>query len=102
MAKEIKWTPAAEDTFEKIINYLRLKWTEREVINFINSSNKIIFYISENAQMFRQSKKQNIREAVVTKHNLLLYRIKPKHIELLVFWDTRKNPKKKFNRKKSS
>lgn len=50
--------------------------------------------------MFRQSKMQNIREAVVTKHTLLLYRVKQKQIELLVFWDTRKNPKKKFKRKK--
>ncbi|CAN5364102.1 hypothetical protein BH10BAC1_BH10BAC1_03020 [soil metagenome] len=100
MAKEVKWTSEAQDTFDKIIAYLEVKWTDKEVSNFINSTNKIIFYISENSQMFRESKKQNIREAVVTKHNLLLYRIKPKHIELLTFWDTRKNPKKKFKKKR--
>ncbi len=96
MAKEINWTPEAEDTFEKVIVYLRTKWTEREVINFINSANRTISYISENPLMFRQSKKQNIHEAVITRYNLLLYRIKPKHIELLTFWDTHRNPKKKF------
>ncbi|MCW3103995.1 MAG: hypothetical protein JWO09_2435 [Bacteroidetes bacterium] len=100
MAKEVKWTPEAEDTFEKIILYLQDKWTEREVSNFVNASSKIISYISENSLMFRQSRKHNIREAVVTKHNLLLYRVKPRHIELLAFWDTRKNPRKKFRRKK--
>jgi hypothetical protein len=67
---------------------------------FCYATNKIISYLSENSLMFRQSKMQNIREAVVTKHTLLLYRVKQKQIELLVFWDTRKNPKKKFKRKK--
>ena len=100
MAKEIKWTIEAENTFEKVIEYLNAEWTERKVANFINATNKTITYISENPLMFRQSKRQNIHEAVITKHNLLLYRIKPKHIELLTFWDTRKNPKKKFKTKK--
>ncbi len=100
MAKEIKWTTEAEDTFNAVINYLKVKWTEREITIFISSANKIISYISDRPLMFRQSKKQNIREAVVTKHHLLLYRVKPHHIELLTFWDTRKNPKKKLNRKK--
>ncbi len=101
MAKEINWTQEAEDTFEKIIEFLKTKWTEREAVNFINAANKTIFYISEAPFMFRQSKKQNIREAVISKHNLLLYRVKPKHIELLTFWDTRRNPKTKFKGKKS-
>ena len=60
MAKEISWTNEAEDTFEKIIAYLKVKWTEREVVNFINATNKTISYISENPLMFRQLKKQNI------------------------------------------
>jgi hypothetical protein len=100
VAKEIKWTTEAEDTFTAVIHYLKVKWTDREIEIFIFSANKIISYISVRPLMFRQSKKQNIREAVITKHNLLLYRVKPHHIELLTFWDTRQNPKKKLKRKK--
>ena len=43
MAKEINWTQEAEDTFEKIIEFLKTKWTEREAVNFINAANKTIF-----------------------------------------------------------
>ena len=31
MVKEIIWTPRAEKTFEKIINYLEKKWNEKEI-----------------------------------------------------------------------
>ena len=100
MAKEVRWTEEAEETFSNVILYLQAKWTDKEVSNFINASSKTIFYISENPLLFRASKKRNIREALVTKHNLLIYAIKPRHIDLISFWDTRKNPKKKHKRKK--
>jgi plasmid stabilization system protein ParE len=100
MAKEIKWTSEAEDTFENILVYLQSNWTAKEIAKFIRATDRTILYISESPLMFRQSKKKNIREAVITKHNLLLYRIKSRQIELLVFWDTRKNPKKKLKPKK--
>jgi hypothetical protein len=37
-----------------------------------------------------------IYEALITKHNLLLFRIEGNRIELLTFFDTRQNPNKKF------
>ena len=100
MAKEIKWTTEAEESFDRIIAYLKVTWTEREVKNFITATDKIVAYIAEHPLMFRKSEKKHIHEALVTKHNLLLYRIKKTHIELLTFWDTRRNPKKKLTRKK--
>ena len=100
MAKEIRWTKEAEVTYQKVITYLEENWTDKEVGNFVNISNKIIFFISENPFMFRQSNKKNVHEALITKHNLLLYRVKSNHIELLTFWDTRQNPNKKLKHKK--
>ncbi len=100
MAKEIRWTTEAEVTYQKIITYLEENWTDKEVSNFINTANTVIFFIAENPLMYRQSNKKNIHEALITKHNLLLYRVKPNHIELLTFWDTRQNPKKKLKRSK--
>lgn len=47
--------------------------------------------------MFEASRmKKNVRKGFITKHNTLYYRIKPrkKEIELLVFWDNRKDTKK--------
>ena len=96
MAKEIIWTPRAEKTFEKIINYLEKNWNEKEIEKFIELTNNIIQTISHQPEIFRHSKKIHIHEALITKHNILIYRIKEHSIDLIAFWDTRQNPKKKF------
>lgn len=96
MASEVIWSPKAEETFDKIIEYLQKNWTEKEVVNFANRTNKIINIIRLNNVSFRRSEKKDIYEIPITKHNILLYRIHKNHIELLRFYDTRQNPKKKF------
>lgn len=60
------------------------------------ATDKTIRHISLNPEMFRKSNKIDVREALITKHNLLLYKIKRETIDLIAFWDTRKNPKRKF------
>lgn len=93
--KKIVWTPASIETFEEIISYLERKWTEREIEKFIKKTEIVIHYISEKPLMFRKTNKKNVREALVSEHNLLVYKIYPDHISLITFWDTRQHPKKK-------
>ncbi len=95
MAHKIIWLPKAEKRFEQIIQYLEQNWSEKEVKEFIKRTNAIIHIISINPNAFRYSKSKKIYEAVVTKHNLLLYRKKLNTIELLTFFDVRQNPNKK-------
>ncbi|GDX53309.1 hypothetical protein LBMAG27_23560 [Bacteroidota bacterium] len=95
MAKKIIWTPQAEKSFDRIIIYLRENWTQKEIEKFLLLTNKIIENISEHPDMFRRSSRINIHEAIITKHNLLLYCVKKNQIDLLAFWDTRQHPKKK-------
>lgn len=98
MAFKIIWSPKAVDTFENVIDYLQTNWTEKEIRKFVVETEHIIQLISINPHLFRGSEKENIFEAVITKHNLLLYQVNQnaKTIELLSFFDTRKDPKKKF------
>lgn len=96
MGKEIIWTPRAEKTFLSVLEYLKTKWTEKEVLFFIERTNTIINYISSDSRIFRKSVKMGFHEALITKHNLLIYKIYPKSIYLITFWDTRQNPKRKF------
>lgn len=95
MVKKITWTPQAEKSFDSVIVYLREHWTEKEIKVFIERSNTVIFHISHFPLSYRSAGRDNIREALITKHNLLLYRITGNAIYLLYFWDTRKNPMKK-------
>ncbi len=100
MVKKIIWTPESEKTFELVLACLETNWTEREKKGFINATNKTIQIISFQPAIFRKSTKANFREALVTKHNLLIYKIKSESIDLITFWDTRQSPKKKFKTKK--
>jgi plasmid stabilization system protein ParE len=95
MAKAIIWTPEAEETFDAIINYLENNWTEREIEYFINTTNKVIELLAENPKIYRKTNRKNIHEALVTPHNLLIYKINTTHIDLLMFWDTRQNPRRR-------
>jgi plasmid stabilization system protein ParE len=95
MAKKIKWTIEAEAEFDKVILYLEQNWTDKEILKFISATNRVLNFISEFPLMFRKSKKKNIHEALVSEHNLLIYKVKKEHIEILTFWDTRQNPRRK-------
>jgi len=95
MAKKIIWTPESEKTFEAILSYLDTHWSEKEKRNFITATHKNIEIITKQPFLFRKTKNPDIHEVLITKHNLLIYRIKDHTIDLITFWDTRKNPKKK-------
>ena len=98
MAKKIIWTPQAETTLNAIVEYLVREWTEKEAIKFIQKVNSVVVHISRHPLSFRIAGKEDVREALITKHNLLLYRISGQNIYLLYFWDTRKNPSKKHQK----
>ena len=98
MAKKVIWTPESEKTFEAILTYLETHWTEKEQLNFIAAANKTIETISKQPLLFRKTKSPDVHEALITKHNLLIYRIKEHQVDLITFWDTRKNPKQKTHK----
>lgn len=102
MVKKVIWTPQAEQTFETVLDYLEMEWSEKEKVNFVKATDKIIQLISRQPYLFRRVSKPGFREALVTKHNLLLYKIKENSIDLITFWDTRKDPKKKALKRKTA
>ena len=94
---KISWTPTAKKTYFKVLDYLAENWTKREVTNFMNEVESLLTQITDNPEMFQASrKKKNVRKALITKHNTLYYRIKPrnKELELITFWDNRQDPQK--------
>ena len=42
MVKEIIWTPQAQITFNNVIDYLQNKWTEKEIVKFVESTERVI------------------------------------------------------------
>ena len=99
MAYKIIWSPKALETFENVIQYLEENWSDKQIVSFVSETERVIKLISKNPYLFRGSEKENIFEAVITKHNLLLYQlnVEAKEVELLAIFDTRQHPKKKFS-----
>jgi len=94
MASVISWTPEAEFTFNNIIEYLNAEWSEKEVRNFVRKTINILELIAEYPNLFKASKKKNIRIGLITKQISIIYRVKKNKIQLLSFWDNRQDPDK--------
>ena len=97
MAYDIKWTIPGKESYDDIITYLEKEWTEREIKKFVTTANKKLKLIISNPLLFpATSKRKHIHKTVINKQVVLFYRhLKPKqHIEILLFWNTKRNPSK--------
>jgi plasmid stabilization system protein ParE len=98
MACKVNWTTRAWLTFETNLGYLQKEWTAKEISNFITSIDKKISIISRQPEIgkSRNKKHPHIRFTVIHKRVALIYKYKPQknEIDLLVFWNTYRNPGK--------
>src|SRR6478672_8205087 len=97
MALEIIWSPKALEKLHKIICFLSENWNEEVTKNFVLRTEEVIQAIAKHPHIFKQiSKNNNLREAMITKHNLLIYKNTNSKITIITLFDTRQNPKKKL------
>lgn len=94
MAYKIIWSPRAKEIFYNVIDYLEFAWGEKQISNFVNFTDQMLDLIEEKPYSFKKSDIGDIHRILITKHNLLLYQIIEKTVELISFWDTRQDPKK--------
>jgi plasmid stabilization system protein ParE len=96
MALNIVWSPRALDNFHSIIEYLEENWYESVIKDLVKRTENVLHMIANHPEMFRQiAESSPIREAVVTKHNLLIYKHTSSKVIVLAIFDTRQHPKKK-------
>lgn len=76
----IIWSPTAQISYFKILEYLDENWTHKE--------------LEANPLLYPYSKESDTHKCVVVKQVSLFYRVRNNDIELLVFWDTRQDPAK--------
>jgi len=83
---KVVWTREAEKTFNTIINYLLEKWTVKEAVSFVEIVDDIIEQIVIHPKMFKTSNYDfKSREAFITKHTTMFYRILDNVIEIEYF-----------------
>lgn len=93
MNYKIEWTFLAEDSYIEEIEFVLLKWNEREVIKFENLVIKELKRISLNPKIGKL-KKSAIYSLVISKQTTIFYRIidESVSIEILLFWNNQKKP----------
>lgn len=92
---EILWSDSAKVSFNKIVDYLRKEWTNREVEKFVQRTVEWLATLKRYPEMCRPStKRKNVRIGILDKHSQIIYHYKPKkkEIELLLFWSMKQNP----------
>lgn len=96
MAFEIVYQPEFDAMLNGIVEYLQQKWNEQVVDNFLNRLSEVLINLEQEPHRYRITETGDVREVVLTKHNVLLFRIKGDKVEVLTIFETRQNPDKKF------
>jgi plasmid stabilization system protein ParE len=95
VVEKVKWTDEAKSQFAFVVDYLVENWTVVEVRHFVKATDQTIEYIKTYPKMFRRIGRRNLFEAMITPHNLMIYKIVKSEIHIITFWDMRRNPKRK-------
>ncbi|QCX01339.1 type II toxin-antitoxin system RelE/ParE family toxin [Aggregatimonas sangjinii] len=99
----VRWTRKADQSFNGIVDYLLDIWIVEIATNFVDMVDHTITLIRKNPEMFKVSQYDTIsREAFITKHTTMFYRILDDIIEIEYFWGNFDDPEKmsellKFN-----
>ncbi|MCD4793607.1 MAG: hypothetical protein K8R54_10260 [Bacteroidales bacterium] len=92
---KVSWTPEATETFEQTIENIYKYWTQKEVIKYIEQTEKTIEQIQVNPYMFIASNNnKQIRKGFINRLSSMFYKVNEqnKEIEILSFWNNRQNP----------
>jgi plasmid stabilization system protein ParE len=89
---KIEWTDHALSELSETYEYLESNFTEGELNKLSIEIQKTIKLISINPSLFPYSKSKSVRRAVILKYNTLYYRLRGNTIEVISFFNNRKNP----------
>ncbi len=93
MSLPIKWSPASKDEFAELLEYVETQFGLDAALKLLDKTDRVLDGISEHPAMFPASgASPAIRKAVITKQTSLFYRITIMEVQLLHFWDNRRNP----------
>ena len=91
MEYKIVWVPLAVETYMEEIDFIYLKWNQKEVDDFVMLVNENLKRLSINPLIGQIHK--NVYKIVISKKTSLFYRIieKDKKVELVYFWNNKKD-----------
>ena len=91
----VVWSNEAYRSFNGIVDYLLELWTVEIAANFVDIVEHTIEQIIEHPEIFKVSEyDEQSREAFITKHTTMFYRVLADQIEIEYFWGNFENPDK--------
>ena len=93
--KQIVISPEAKEDIENILNYLSENWNSNIVQELLQKLNTFYFIVSINPRLFGyHNKAKKIRKYLLSRHNIIYYRIHKNEVQIITVFDTRQNPTK--------
>ena len=93
--RKIVISSQAKEDIENNISYLSENWDHKVVKQFLQKLDTFYFIVSVNPKLFSlHNKSKNIRKYLVSRHNIIYYRVSKQEVQILTFFDTRQNPSK--------
>lgn len=91
MEYKIVWVPLAVETYMEEIDFIFLKWNQKEVDAFVMLVDENLKRLSINPLIGQIHK--SVYKIVISKQTSLFYRIieKDKKVELVYFWNNKKD-----------
>ncbi len=95
---KIQWTQKAQQSFDKIVDFLQEEWSINSAIRFVQKTNHFIDLLKKQPNLGKaETVKKDLRSFVLTRQTIVFYRIKNENLIVLIkFFDTRQNPLKKL------
>ena len=93
---EIIWGEKAKHSYFKELERINIYHSNKEVENFINLVDEVIYNIKTGVLEGKVSKKTKINSFVISKQTTLYFDINKEksRVELLLFWKNKQDPKK--------
>lgn len=89
---KIFWTNEAINNLEEILEYLKNRWTQREIDNFKKRLSKQIHIIQQSPRLFPKSEvNPRLRRAVLSSQTTIFYEVKKQNIYLAYLFNNKKD-----------
>lgn len=93
MALKVRWSKYADQSFDRILEYLRTEWGENVTRAFVHRTYEFLDLLAEFPEIGTiENQEKQIRGFVLIKQVTVFYIRKDDFIVLLNFYDTRRKP----------
>ena len=92
---DVIWSAESIQRTDQIIKFLNDKWTNKEIINFLEDLKSFEEIVSNFPEIYPESQiKKGYRRAVINRQTSVLYSIESKSILIHSLFDNRQDPDK--------